>query len=62
MELKLSREIKSKGEAQQIAIDWQNWQSKKSLSYGEFGEWIFFFEALARKFHLVREFRENGII
>jgi len=54
--------IKTKGEARQTAIDWQHWQSNKSLSYGEMNIWSEFFRKLGKKFHLIREFKENGII
>jgi hypothetical protein len=55
-------EIKTVDEAKQLAIDWQTWQSDKSLSYAELAEWQEYFRKLAVKFHLVREFKENGII
>lgn len=48
--------------AQQAAIDWQSWQSEQSLSYGELAEWAAAFEELAKKYDLVDEFVENGII
>ena len=54
--------LKNKDEARQIAIKWQNWASKRNLSYGELAEWQAYFISLARKFHLVREFKENAII
>ena len=54
--------LKNKDEARQIAIKWQNWASKRNLSYGELAEWQGYFISLARKFHLVREFKENGIL
>lgn len=55
-------QAKTPGEATQAAIDWQNWQSEQSLSYGELAEWQGVFEALAEKFDLTEEFTENGII
>ena len=57
-----AKEIRTRGEARQAAIDWQRWQSEKSLSYGELSEWQGYFEKLAKKFNLKREFKENGII
>ena len=54
--------LKNKDEARQIAIKWQNWASKRNLSYGELVEWHGYFLSLARKFQLVREFKENGIL
>lgn len=55
-------EVASADEAQQIAIDWQNWQAEQSLSYGELAEFQTYFTELAEKFNLVDEFKENGII
>jgi transcription initiation factor TFIIIB Brf1 subunit/transcription initiation factor TFIIB len=48
--------------AQQVAIDWQNWASNQSLSYGELASWTSKLEAIATKFNLTDEFKENGII
>ena len=56
------KEIRTKGEARQEAIDWQHWVSEQNLSYGELAEYGDYFTELARKFGLMREFRENGII
>lgn len=53
---------KNKEQARELVIDWQNWQSEQDLSYGELLEWQAYFTVLARKYHLVREFKENGII
>jgi hypothetical protein len=55
-------EIKSKEEARQYAIDWQNWASNKNLSYSELAEWQNIFTELAEKYNLQEEFKENGII
>lgn len=54
--------IKSKEQARELAIDWQNWAWDIDLSYSELAEWQDLFYALARKYHLIREFKENGII
>jgi len=52
----------TKGEARQYGIDYQNWASENNLSYGE----VLFFQneliKIAKKFRLVKEFKENGII
>ena len=48
--------------ARQLAIDWQNWQSERSMSYGELAQWQEVFRVLAEKFNLIEEFKENGII
>ena len=55
-------EVKSIEEAQNKAVEWQNWASKQNLSYGELIEWQEYFSALAKRFSLVGEFKENGII
>ena len=52
----------NQGEARQYAIDWQNWMSEQSLSYGELLEWSEHFATIAEKWDLVDEFRENCII
>lgn len=62
MKIKAIKEIKTKEEARQTAIDWQTWQSKQSLSYAEVAEWNGFFTTLAEKFNLTEEFKENCII
>lgn len=54
--------INTKNDARQQAIDWQSWQSNKNMSYSELVQWQSYFVSLARKFHLIREFTENGII
>ena len=51
-----------KAAAREQAIDWQEWQSEQNLSYGELNYWMAHFERLARRFGLVREFRENAVI
>jgi hypothetical protein len=60
--MKLISNIKTKGEAIQIAIDWQSKQSNQSMSYGEVIMYLTYFEKLAKKFNLIREFKENGIL
>ena len=58
------RDIKTKGEAQQYAIEWQSWQSEQNLccDITASAEWWFYFSELAKKFDLTEEFKENGII
>lgn len=62
MQLKDIAEVTSAGEATQIAIDWQNSMDDESPSYGELMTYQGYFTALAGKFGLVEEFKENGII
>lgn len=55
--------VKTTGEAQDLAIEWQDWQAEQSLSIGEYSEWQNYFESLAHKFpELTDEFKENAII
>lgn len=51
-----------KAKARQIAIDWQNEQAKESCSYAEMIEQTEKFTKLAKRFGLVKEFKENCII
>ena len=53
---------KTKEEARQYAIEWQQWASEQDLSYGELAEWGAEFERIGREFDLTEEFKENGII
>lgn len=54
--------IKTKEQARQYGIDYQNWASNKDLSYGEVLHFQNKLSTLAKKFGLVKEFKENGII
>lgn len=54
--------IKTKGEAHEIVMEWQGYIELVPFYMSELAEWQEFFKALADKFHLVREFKENGII
>jgi hypothetical protein len=54
--------IKTKEQARQYGIDYQNWASNKDLSYGEVIHFHNKLYAMAKKFGLVREFKENAII
>lgn len=54
--------VKTKEEARQIAIDWQSWQSRRTMSYADMLRWSEYFRALGKKFGLITEFKENGII
>jgi len=54
--------IKTKEQARQYGIDFQNWVSDKNLSYGEIFHFQNKLQKIAEKFDLVEEFKENGII
>lgn len=51
-----------KAKARQKAIDWQKDNSNKNLSYSELADAGEFFFKLGKRFGLLTEFRENGII
>lgn len=57
-----NREIKTKEEVRQLAIDYQILLDKINISYSELNECQDCFIRLVKKFHLMREFKENGII
>ena len=54
--------IKNKGMARQVAIDFQRWASERNMSYKDIAYYQNYFYNIAKKFGLVREFKENGII
>lgn len=56
-------DVKTMAEAEDIAIEWQEWAADQDLSYGELAEWQSYFIELAQRFpSLADEFRENAII
>ena len=48
--------------ARQIAIDWQWNFNHNSHSWQYCADWQARFERIGRKYGLIREFRENGIL
>jgi hypothetical protein len=54
--------IKTKEQARDYAIDYQRWASNRDLSYGEVIHFQTRLVKMAKKFGLVKEFKENGII
>ena len=53
---------KAKARARQRAIEWQIEASEKNYSYSELVAFSASFEALGRRYGLLGEFRENGIV
>lgn len=51
-----------KEQARNDAIEWQNKQAEKSLTYGELAYFQEYFYRIWKRFGLLKEFRENGII
>jgi len=62
MKLKAIYKVKTKEQAQKIAMNWQGWASCQSLSYDELAQYQSYFETLGYKFNLISEFKENCII
>jgi hypothetical protein len=60
--LKQVEEAKSKDQARSLAIDWQKQAGLALYTTGELIEYSNAFAKVARRFGLVREFKENGII
>jgi len=56
------REINTREEARQHAIDWQNWASEAKMSYEELLEWQSEMRDVALNWGLQEDFEENGII
>lgn len=54
------QEMKEK--VRERAIMWQNDFSENVMTWGECAAWQEYFNRLGRKYGLIREFRENGII
>jgi hypothetical protein len=63
------KDVKTKEEARQYAIDWQQWVSEQNeigkeptLYTSDLVEWQAEFERIGKEFDLTEEFIENGII
>jgi hypothetical protein len=54
--------IKTNEQARNIAINWQHSISKQRMSYGEIAEYQETFRKIGKRFGLLGEFKENGII
>lgn len=48
--------------ARSAAIDWQLDMENHRYTYGELADWLDHFTRLGRRYGLLQEFRENGII
>lgn len=53
---------KRKEEARQKAIEWQLDFNNYSYSYEELADYVEYFYKLGKRYGLLKEFRENGII
>ena len=53
---------KNKEKAREFAVTWQQQFNDNNYSYLELADWQSYFEEIGRKYGLLKEFRENGII
>lgn len=58
----MNRYQKAKARARDKAVEWQSDFCDQNYSYGELVYWADYFRGLAKRYGLVREFEENGII
>ena len=58
----MSRYTRAKENARQKAMDWQTDYYNNNYSYGELIAFAEYFTKLAKRYGLITEFRENGII
>ena len=58
----MSKYTRAKENARQKAMDWQTEYYNNSYSYGELIAFAEYFTRLAKRYGLITEFRENGII
>ena len=58
----MNKHQRTKENARNKAVQWQNDFCNHNYSYGELAYWQSYFERLAKRTGLVKEFRENGII
>lgn len=58
----LSKYELGKMRATQIAVDFHIKSSESAMSYGELAKWSEYFTKLGKRYGLLKEFRENGII
>lgn len=53
---------KTKKQVRDKAIEWQADFGNHNYSYGELAAWSNYFEKIGKRYGLLAEFRENGII
>ena len=58
----MSKYTRAKENARQKAMDWQTEYYNNNYSYGELIVFAEYFTRLAKRYGLMTEFRENGII
>lgn len=55
-------DIKSAAEAEQLAIDFSNWEPEQDLAMNEVAAFGDYFKQVGEKFGLTEVFAENGVI
>lgn len=58
----MNRHQRAKERVRNMAIEWQRDFESHDYSYGDLVYWADYFRVLAKRYGLVREFEENGII
>ena len=58
----MSKYYEKQEEIRQQAIDWQLDFSNHNYSYLELANWGDYFYKMAKRYGLIKEFRENGIL
>lgn len=58
----MNKYLKNKEKLRENAIKWQQDFPSKNYSYGELAFWQDYFYKLGKKYGLLKEFKENGII
>ena len=58
----MSKYTRAKENARQKAMDWQTEYYNNNYSYGELIAFAEYFTRLSKRYGLIAEFRENGII
>ena len=58
----MNKYVKAKERAREKAIEWQTEFCNHNYSYGELAYYGDYFTKLAKRYGLIREFRENCII
>ena len=54
--------LERKAQLADFACEWQWWQSEQSLYMSEVAFWADLFRKLGKRYGLIKEFKENGII
>jgi hypothetical protein len=54
--------LQIKNKVRNDAITWQNIQSRKNCSYEEIIIWQEYLQTMAKRYGLLKEFKENGVL